>query len=545
MASFSSPGIGSGLDVNSMVSQLLSIERKPIDVLLYRQSGLKAKVSALGTLKSLVASLETAGQNLNKPTTLSALKGSVADTTVATATVGSTATAGSYALEVVKLAQSQIVNTASAPNVADGKLTVTVGANAAVDVTVAAGESLSTIASRINNDATLKTQLKASVIDNRLVLESLSTGAANTISVDGVATNGGNGLDGFDTTQSKAKTQLSMPGTMVNGQLSFAVGVEAPVNISVLATDTVTDLVNKINGDPTLSTQLNASESGGKLVLESRIASVGFTVAGQEDPSGTGLDAFDVTVAAPPAAMSEARAAQDAQVKLNGITLTRSSNTISDAITGVTLKLTKENAGTPTTLTVANDASAVTSAVEAFVKAFNDVNSNLRSSTAYDPTTKVAAALNGDSAARSVATQLRRTLNTVPSSLSGSAYAQLAKLGITTQTDGSLSFDSSKLQTAFETDPAAVVKAVAAYGAEVDAAASALNRTGGLIEGRVNGLNASVKDIDKRSVEMERRLTLTEARLKAQFSALDTLVSNMNKTSSFLTQQLANLPKSG
>jgi flagellar hook-associated protein 2 len=66
--------------------------------------------------------------------------------------------------------------------------------------------------------------------------------------------------------------------------------------------------------------------------------------------------------------------------------------------------------------------------------------------------------------------------------------------------------------------------------------------TDGLISSRTDGISASIKSVNKRTLDMNRRLTNIETRYRAQFTALDTLVSSMQKTSSFLTQQLANLP---
>ena len=434
VGTMSSPGIGSGLDVNSIVSQLMAIERQPLDAILATQSGLNTKISALGNLKSLVATLQTSASGLGTASNFTVLNGTVADSAIASATVDTTkASSGSYSLNVGQLAQAQILNTAQAPGIVAGTLSISVGSGLATPVAVGAGDSLTTIRDTINADATLKTQVKASVIDNRLVLESLSSGAANTISVTG----------------------------------------------------------------------------------------------------STGLSAFNT------ANLATARTAQDAMFTLNGISVQRSSNTVSDALTGVTLNLSNISSGTPTTLTVATNSSTLVTAVQQFATAFNAVNSSVRTLTAYDPTNKVAGALNGDSATSSVQDQLRRALNATPASLKGGAYDQLTKLGISTATDGSLTVDATKLQTAFDADPSGVAKAMAAYGTAMNTVTTSQIGDSGLITGHINSFNSEVKDIDNQTISMNYRLTQTETRLKAQFSSLDTLVSSMNSTSSYLTQQLA------
>jgi len=444
VGTITSAGIGSGLDVNGLVSQLMAIERKPLDAMIAKQSGLNAKISAMGSLKSLVASLQTAASALGTASTFTALKGTVADTTIASATAGTTASSGTYALNVTKLAQSQILNTAQNPTVVAGTLSIAVAGGAAVPIIVGATDSLTTIAASINGNITLNPTasptVKASVIDNRLVLESVKTGSANTVTVTG----------------------------------------------------------------------------------------------------SVGLEAFNT------ANLLTARPSQDASFELNGITLTRSSNIVTDALTGVALNLAKADATglTTTTLTVGNDSDAIVTAAQNFVTAFNAVNTSVRSLTAYNPTSKVAGALNGDSATASMQNQLRRALNDTPVSLVGGAYENLSKLGIGTATDGSLTVDAAKLQAAFDANPSGVAGAIAAFGTAMGKVATSQVSSTGLITGHIDSFSKTVSDIDKQSINMNYRLTKTEARLKAQFSSLDTLVSSMSSTSSFLSQQLANLAKS-
>jgi flagellar hook-associated protein 2 len=472
MATISSLGIGSGLDVNSLVTQLMAIERKPLDTMLAKQTTINSKISAMGTVKSLVSSLQTAalglgvdlGAKFNNVKVLSsnpaftALKGTVADTTVASATVGTTAASGSYALNVTQLAQSQILNTAQAPAVVAGTLSIAMAGGAAVPVTVGATDSLATIAANINANTTLNPtaspKVKASVIDNRLVLESVNTGAANTITVAATA-----GLEAFDTST-----------------------VTTPASV----------------GPPAVSAVM---------------------------------------------AVTTARTALDATFSLNGISLTRSSNTVSDALTGVTLSLSKTSAGTPTTLTVGNDSAALLNAAQSFVTAFNSANSSMSSLSAYNPTTKTGSILNGDTSLGSVQSQLRRALTTTPASLKGGSYEQLSKLGIRTLADGSLSLDSTVLQTAFDANPSGVAAAMAAWGSGINTLATSQVSSTGLISGHISSFTKMVSDIDSQSITMQYRLDKTQARMKAQYSSLDTTVSSMNSTSSYLTQALASIAK--
>ena len=103
----STPGIGSGLDINSIISQLMTLERRPITLLDRQESSYKAKLSAFGTIKSALAAFQTAAQALATPAKFASFKATVADATVLGAAAGPTAAAGSYSVQVQTLAQNQ------------------------------------------------------------------------------------------------------------------------------------------------------------------------------------------------------------------------------------------------------------------------------------------------------------------------------------------------------------------------------------------------------------------------------------------------------
>jgi flagellar hook-associated protein 2 len=434
----SSPGIGSGLDVNNIVSKLMSVETLPLTALTKKETSYNAKISALGSLKSVLADLQTASAAMNSAAGLAAFKGTLSDTSIATATPGAAALEGTYSLEVSKLAQAQVMYTASNPSLVDGTLTINVGSGSAGVVNVSATDSLTDVADRINADTTLKTQIKASVVDNKLVLESKTTGAANIISVSGAATNPLENLDAFNT-----------------------------------------------------------------------------------------------------ASLTQARAAQDAEFKVNGIAIQRSSNTVTDAISGVTLTL-KKATTSATELNVARDVSTAQTALTNFVAAYNAANSTITSLGSYSN----GAALAGESSLRGVQSQVRSILRTVPSALSGATVTSMSQLGVKMQKDGTLVFDATMLTSAFQSDPTSVADAVAAYGTAMEDATDAMTGTFGLVSSRIEGLSRSLKDIDLRKETLSARLANIELRYRTQFTALDGMMSSMTATSSFLTQQIANMSAS-
>jgi len=241
-------------------------------------------------------------------------------------------------------------------------------------------------------------------------------------------------------------------------------------------------------------------------------------------------------------------AAQDAQFVLDGTTITSAANSVSGALEGVTLVLLKVSA-TPTTLSVSRDDATVKTRVEDFVKAYNAFDQLARSLSAADPTTGTSSALTGDSSLRSMQARLRATLTAQVTGTTG-GLDRLSQVGIGFQRDGTLALDATVLEQALA-DPAkdlsqlfAASGAVNGIAAQIDTLVTGYTETQGLIADRTDGLQGSIEVLDRRAEAMQFRLDAIEARYRAQFTALDRLISSMNQTSAFLTQQLASLPNS-
>ncbi|MBL8376907.1 MAG: flagellar filament capping protein FliD [Burkholderiales bacterium] len=145
--------------------------------------------------------------------------------------------------------------------------------------------------------------------------------------------------------------------------------------------------------------------------------------------------------------LTQNQAAQDALLVVDGIPISKPSNTVTDAIAGVTLNLTATNAGSPTTLTVTRDGEAVKTALEAFVKAHNDLHKTARDLTFYDAAARNGGALQGDAAARALQSQVRAALTSTIGGLTGSP-SRLSEVGLSLQRDGTLALDGAKLNQA-------------------------------------------------------------------------------------------------
>jgi len=227
----------------------------------------------------------------------------------------------------------------------------------------------------------------------------------------------------------------------------------------------------------------------------------------------------------------------DAEIQVDGLyTVTRSSNTIDDAISGLTLNLVGESA-VPAQLTVSRNVESVNASVQAFVDGFNELRTTMKDMYGKD------SAL--DSTLRSIESRMRSAFNTPPSGLNGD-FSYLAEVGVSFLRDGSLSLDSADLEAAIAGDFAGVAELFAnddqGYLFRLDSVIEEFVVFDGQLDVRKDSLNDRINSVDNRIFEMEFRLQLREQTLLDQFNALDSLMGQLQGTSAFLTQQLAALP---
>lgn len=244
--------------------------------------------------------------------------------------------------------------------------------------------------------------------------------------------------------------------------------------------------------------------------------------------------------------LTELRVAQDARLTLDGLAVTRSSNSVDDVIEGVTLTLQgvsgKDVSGAwkSSRLAIAIDPSAAAERVQGFVTAYNAVLDAIRSVASYDAVRREATALFGDSAVRGLQSRLRAELSRVVSDLPAGA-ASLAEIGVRTGRDGNLVLDQALLDGALNSNLGAVAKLFAGEGGfaqRLDDLVSGYLDADGIIESRTEGLNGRLKTIEARREALDRRMESLEVRLLKQYTAMDTLVAQLQTTSSYLTQQL-------
>jgi flagellar hook-associated protein 2 len=170
-----------------------------------------------------------------------------------------------------------------------------------------------------------------------------------------------------------------------------------------------------------------------------------------------------------------------------------------------------------------------------FVASLNDVLNQVKS---------ISSSGTGNSSVmRSIEFQLSSIMNAGQTGLG--SYSYLSQLGVTTKEGGGMTFDSSKLSTAMTDDIEGVISFFSdtskGFDVRMDGMLDSFLQSGGVIDSIVNGAKSEVTTITRNRSLMEQRLISTEARLRSQFESLDTLMSSMQTTSSYLTSQLESI----
>ncbi|WP_343550564.1 flagellar filament capping protein FliD [Pantoea sp.] len=261
-----------------------------------------------------------------------------------------------------------------------------------------------------------------------------------------------------------------------------------------------------------------------------------------------GFDAADTANSG----MGQSVAAQNASLTVNNVAIESSSNVITDAVEGITLRLNDETTGNQT-LTVSSDTNKAKTAVTEWVNAYNSLQDTMANLTKYtpvdagkDPDGKNGALL-GDGTLRNIQVQLKSILANTSGS---SVYKTLSQAGITTDpTDGKLKLDAAKLTSSLQVKPEAVRDMFIGDGKKTGVA-TVLNTTftsflssKGVLQGATDTISKKLNVLTEQYNTANKRIDDTIARYKKQFTNLDKMVSVLNNTSSYLTEQFSNTSK--
>lgn len=261
-----------------------------------------------------------------------------------------------------------------------------------------------------------------------------------------------------------ADTSTTQTGT---GTLSIQVGSNATVNITIDGTNNTLDGVRKA---------INAANAGVSATIINDGSSQPYRLLITSNNTGTG-NAFNITnnlSGGQALTLTQTAAAKDAQLTVNGVSLTKSSNKISDVIQGVTLNLKSETTA-PATVTVTDDIDAMVNAIKALTTSYNDITATINAQTKYDPNTKTAGLLSGDATLRNIQTNLQ-SIFTQSISNGFTSYAVISQIGINFRNDGTLSVDESKLRNALTSDLKGTAALLLGDGTPADSVTTTDNR---------------------------------------------------------------------
>ncbi|MDD1619888.1 MAG: flagellar filament capping protein FliD [Methylococcaceae bacterium] len=463
----SSTGLGSGIDINSLVSQLVKAEGQPAFNAIQRQEDkVNTRLSGLGTLKSALSTFQTAVSKLKDGNLFKTHTVTSSNESILKVTAGAGSVAGTHTVEVTQLAKAknsiattEYANSSSVVTATGGALNFTYAAGStktAFSVSIGANASLADVASAING-ASGNNGVKASIVNvdstvtpgttvSRLVLTSTDTGGANSFNL--AVTGGDAGLNALDTA--------------------------TPANYTTVA-------------------------------------------------------------------------AADAKINIDGLAATRSSNSISDVLPGVTFNLQTAAVGTTVNINISLDNTAISKTVSDFVTAYNNLHTATVALGKYGGSTDGSGsgngALLGDATLRYVTTQVRQDSVNVVSSATGN-YNSLAMIGVTIDRNGVMALDSAKLNVALTGNLQSVSDVFSStngVATRLDTRLTGLLQSGGPLDTQQTSLNKQLTSLERRRADVQTRLDCLQKSLQKQFIAMDTLVGQFKSTGDYLTNWMSKL----
>ena len=321
------------------------------------------------------------------------------------------------------------------------------------------------------------------------------------------------------------------------GASTFQLTIDATNN----TLEAIREAINSASDNPGVTASLITVDSGTQLILNSsQPGSINtISVVATDDNA---LDDFDLAQL-DSANLISIQPASDAIIKVDSQTVTRESNSFSDVISGVTFNLASAQVGSTESLSIVSDKDSIKENIEGFVNNYNTLVGVMKGLTNFDASTRVAGPLNGDSVVRGIQASLRQALS---STISGGAFSNLSEIGITLGDGGSLVINDSTLDEKLSTelsDVNAFFSAETGFAQSFTSKLSGYLESDGIIDSRSDGLQSRLDGIDDSRDALTRRMASLEARLNAQFTAMDILVSQLQSTGNYLTQQLASLPR--
>ncbi len=355
-------------------------------------------------------------------------------------------------------------------------------------------------------------------------------------------------------TATSAVTTVS-PTATLDTALGLTGSSEFRINGTLITWDATTDTIN------TLVSRINSSGAGvlasfdsltGRMSLQNRTTgATGITI---DDNYGTGnydlTDALKLTTNGGNLDAPVTSLGQNARYSINGGAVqTSTSNTVTRAISGVTLNLTG-TLNTTATISIGQDTTAAVANVKTFVTAYNDALKWVQENTKVDAARRTRGAFAGDAMIEGIMTRLRGVVNTAASGLT-TTYKSLPSIGLSSGavgsavgTTSSLVLDETKFTEALTSNPEAVQNLFGLSGGPLDSLKTYLisaTSFSGMLNSSQTSADTQLRDLDRRITDMQSRLDQKQAALQKKYSDLESTLSKLQAQSSSLSQQLAGL----
>ena len=554
----SSVGLGSGLDVNSIITGLMGVEKKPLTAVAQQKSAYQSKISAYGTMKSSLSLFQTTMSTLSNVAKFNMQTATSADTSIFTASTDGTATNGDYAITVSQLAKSQKLALTGFDSITDtvnnGRLNIDFGRYDPTDdnkftanpdkssLSITINSSNRTLAGVRDAINAANASVTASIVNNgsgnQLVLTSTDTGEVNSMRISGIsqlaydkskASNGNNDGSG-DSNGSSNKDIISF--TEVQAAKNALLNVDGVAVAK--ASNTITDVINGV----TLNLLSTSSGNNINLHIASNQNDVKASISSfvdaynKLDTTLRSLTKFDSTGKASGVLLGDGTARSVVnQIKS---VMTKAINTTGGLTTLNQIGVTFQRDGQ-----LALDSTRLTAAMNSN---FGDIATLFASSLkATDAQITYAGSTSNTQEGTYAVTvsQLGTSSANTAGTINGVA-ATGSLTGLTGATGNASSGLSLKISGG-TLGSRGTVQFMLGYAAQLDRVINNLLSDTGIVASKTEGLNTSITRLDKKTESLNMRLAGVEARYRTQFTKLDSLLSGMSTTSSYLTQQLASI----
>ncbi len=450
-------GVGSGLQLQSMLDQLVQVATEPkVNQLGAKEAQVNSHISGLGSINSALSDFQDSVEALKSTSLYGQRTATITQPSsgeVVSVTADTDAVPGNYDISIEKLAEGSRAQStwqsadATAAEGNNGTLTFTAGTST-FDVSITATDSLEDIISKINDNSD-NFGVSATIVDGYLVYKSSTTGAANNLAV----TNNDASLDNYSTA---------------------ATGV---------------------------------------------------------GPAGVAIASGDE--------------AKDAEIIVDGITITNSTNTFENAVTGLTITAKTADPGQNASVAVAEDTASVSSAVSAMASAYNDVIEVLKkqSGSNDEDGNFVPGPMFGSSIVRQVESMMSNTMTSIVSS-GTNGLNSMYSVGLDLQSDGTIKVDSGRLSDALNnnfSDFSALFTGDNGFATDFDSKLESYLEYGGIIDSQEESFQSELDSITDQYEDHIAYITSYKETLQKQFANLDSTIATLNATMSYVSGQLASL----